>query len=112
MIDLYALDRDALTALLKQWGQPAFRAKQVWHWLHDKGVSDPREMHNLPQSLQERLCAETQSGTLEVAHEQYSQDGTIKRLYRLSDGQLIESCLLYTSPSPRDKRQSRMPSSA
>lgn len=94
MIDLYALDLDGLTDLLRQWGHPTFRAKQVWHWLHDKGVSDPAQMQNLPQDLRDQLVSHTSVGTLEVSHEQHSKDGTIKRLYRLSDGQLIESVLM------------------
>ena len=94
MVNLYALDRDALEALLKDWGQPRFRAGQLWDWLYVRGVTSFEEMTNLPQALRTRLAAEATLGTLTLAAEQESADGTRKRLYRLPDGQLIESVLM------------------
>ena len=94
MVDLYSLDKDELASLLQEWGHKSFRAKQVWHWVHDKGVRSFDEMTNLPKALREQLAEHTSFGTLEVAAEQTSKDGTVKRLYRLSDGQLIESVLM------------------
>ena len=93
-VDLFDLDREALEALLAEWGEPRFRATQVWGWLYDKGVRSFDEMTNLPASLRERLAEETTLGTLEIDTEQVASDGTIKRLYKLSDGQLIESVLM------------------
>lgn len=94
MHNFYALSIKDLEELLKEWGQPGFRAKQIWSWVYDKGVSDYGGMTNLPAALRERLSAEIALGVLEVATEQQSTDGTIKRLYRLPDGQLIESVLM------------------
>jgi 23S rRNA (adenine2503-C2)-methyltransferase len=94
VVNLYALDRDALAALLGGWGQPAFRARQLWSWLYDKPVGSFDEMTDLPKALRERLSAETSLGTLELATEQTSRDGTVKRLYRLHDGQRVESVLM------------------
>lgn len=94
MINLYALTQDALAELLAGWGEPKFRAAQVWGWLYEGLVSSFDEMTNLPKALRERLAAETTLGVLEVAAEQSSRDGTAKRLYRLHDGQLIESVLM------------------
>ncbi len=94
LIDLYGLSQPELEDLLRGWGHQAFRAKQVWHWVHDKGVSSFEEMTNLPAQLRADLAEKSTLGTLEVATEQVSKDGTIKRLYRLSDGQLIESVLM------------------
>lgn len=94
MLDLYDLSLDDLQSLLKSWGEPGFRAKQVWSWLYDKKVSSFDEMSNLPKGLRERLSEETTLGTLSVAAEQRSRDGTVKRVYELSDGQLIESVLM------------------
>ncbi|PJF22838.1 MAG: 23S rRNA (adenine(2503)-C(2))-methyltransferase RlmN [Phototrophicales bacterium] len=94
MINLYALSKDELTELLTTWGEPPFRAKQVWAWLYDKRVSSMDMMQNIPASLRERLKAEATLGTLSLATEQVSRDGTVKRLYRLPDGQLIESVLM------------------
>lgn len=94
MIDLYDLDRAGLEALLTEWGEPRFRAAQLWGWLHERRVRSFDEMSNLPRALRERLGESTTLGTLTIAAEQESRDGTIKRLYRLSDGQLVESVLM------------------
>jgi len=101
MINLYELDRAGLENLLKEWGQPAFRANQVWEWVFTKRAQSFDEMTNLPKALRERLTAETRLGVLEVAAEQSSKDGTVKRLYKLADGQLIESVLM---PYDDDRR--------
>jgi 23S rRNA (adenine2503-C2)-methyltransferase len=94
MTDLYSLSLDALTELLESWGEPRFRAKQVWDWLYDKRVTHFDAMRNLPASLRQRLISETRIGAMTLAAEQESRDGTVKRLYRLDDGQLIETVLM------------------
>ncbi len=95
MMNLYHLDLDALTEMVKTWGQPAFRARQIWDWLYNQRVASIDAMTNLPADLRDRLKAETVPGSLELAAEQRSQDGTVKRLYRLTDGQPIESVLMH-----------------
>jgi 23S rRNA (adenine2503-C2)-methyltransferase len=94
VINLYALTQDQLAELLAGWGEPKFRAKQVWQWLYDRRVASFDAMTNLPKSLRERLKAETMLGALELVTERSSKDGTLKRLYRLPDGQLIESVMM------------------
>lgn len=94
MIDLYALSPEELEALLRGWGQPAFRARQVRAWLYERGAAAFDEMTDLPLALRERLAAETTLGTLTTADEQQSTDGTLRRLYRLHDGRLVESVLM------------------
>ena len=94
MIDLYDLDKTELEALLRSWSQPRFRADQVWSWLYDKRVASFDEMTDLPKSLRARLVEQTTLGTLRLATEKRSRDGTIKRVYALSDGQLIETVLM------------------
>ena len=93
-MNLYDLTFDELAGLLAEWGEPKFRARQLWDWLYDKHVNSFDAMLNLPGALRERLKAETQLGVLELVTEQVSNDGTVKRLYRLPDGQLIESVLM------------------
>ena len=93
-IDLFALDLPALTALLAGWGEPAFRAKQLHAWIHERKAPTFAAMTDLPARLRERLVADCRLGVLEIASEQQSADGTRKRLYRLPDGQLIESVLM------------------
>jgi 23S rRNA (adenine2503-C2)-methyltransferase len=101
MTNLYELTLDQLTALFQQWGEPRFRAKQVWDWLYTNPVDSFDRMANLPKPLRERLAAETTLGALEIVTERSSRDGTVKRLYRLPDGQLIESVLM---PYDDDRR--------
>lgn len=94
MIDLYDLDKTELEALLRSWGQPRFRADQLWGWLYEHRVDSFDAMTNLPKALRERLTAEATLGTLRLATEKRSRDGTVKRVYALSDGQLIETVLM------------------
>jgi 23S rRNA (adenine2503-C2)-methyltransferase len=95
MINLYELSREGIEALLHEWGEPAYRAKQLYEWLYDSRVDSFDKMSNLPKSLRERLQQETILGSLELVLEQNSKrDNTTKRLYRLHDGQLIESVLM------------------
>ena len=80
--------------VLKAWGQPAFRAKQVFTWLH-KGVGSYQEMTNLPQSLWQQLEESYPLYRPQVVRKQQSQkDGTIKYLWRLSDGNCVETVLM------------------
>ncbi|MBK9370784.1 MAG: 23S rRNA (adenine(2503)-C(2))-methyltransferase RlmN [Deltaproteobacteria bacterium] len=93
-LNLYALSEPELAAALAAWGEPAFRAKQVRQWIYERGATSAEEMTDLPQRLRTRLGAEAVFGTLSLAAEQVSNDGTIKRVYALPDGQLIESVLM------------------
>jgi 23S rRNA (adenine2503-C2)-methyltransferase len=109
MTNLYALSLDELKHLLADWGEPAFRAKQVWEWLYVKRVDTFDAMTSLPKSLREKLETHAVLGTLNLVTEQNSKDGTRKRLYRLADGQLIESVLM---PYDDDRRTACISSQA
>jgi 23S rRNA (adenine2503-C2)-methyltransferase len=83
-ISLLELTRDDLTRLLAGWGQPRYRAGQVWDWIYKRYAADPAAMTDLPKDLRERLAAETRLDPLERIYEQRSSDGqTIKWLFRL-----------------------------
>ena len=83
-----------LSALFKEMGQPGFRAKQVYTWLH-KGVRTYEEMTNLPQNLRAQLAQQYPICPPEVVRKQESaKDGTIKYLWRLSDGNCVETVLM------------------
>ena len=83
-----------LTATLKELGQPAFRGKQVYTWLH-KGVRSYEEMTNLPKGLRDLLAEKFPICPPEVVRKQESQkDGTIKYLWRLHDGNCVETVLM------------------
>lgn len=92
--DLYTLDQDALGDLLESWGEPRYRVRQLWEWMYDKRAASFEQMTSLPLSLRRHLKEDAVLGSLELAAEQSSTDGTVKRLYRLNDGQLIESVLM------------------
>ena len=92
---LYDLNLEELTALLGTWGQPSYRARQVWEWLYRHFAAGAGEMTNLPGALRERLASETTLAIGEVVVVQHSADGQTKKvLFRLPDGQLIETVLM------------------
>ncbi len=83
-----------LTQLFKQMGQPAFRAKQVYTWLH-RGITDYSQMTNIPKDLRQMLEEKYPLCVPEVVRRQESQkDGTIKFLWKLSDGNCVETVLM------------------
>ena len=83
-----------VTAALKDLGQPAFRGKQVYTWLH-KGVRSYEEMTNLSKNLREELAAKYPIQAPKVVRKQESKkDGTIKYLWQLSDGNCVETVLM------------------
>ena len=94
MTDLKSLTIEELGIFLKNMGEPAFRAKQVFTWLH-KGVESFEEMRNIPNTLREKLSATAYITVPKVARKQISQlDGTIKYLWELRDGNCIESVVM------------------
>ena len=83
-----------IAVALKEMGQPAFRAKQVFTWLH-KGVTDYTQMSNLPKDLRQSLQERYPFTVPQVISKQVSQkDGTIKYLWRLEDGNCVETVLM------------------
>jgi 23S rRNA (adenine2503-C2)-methyltransferase len=92
---LYDLTYDQLAELLAGWGEPRFRSDQVWRWLYQSMVRDFASMGNLPATLQERLARETDLALLTPQAEEVSATGqTRKVLFRLRDGNTIESVLM------------------
>ena len=93
-MNLKSMTLPELAALFKEMGEPAFRAKQVYGWLH-KGVRTYDEMTNLPQSLRAQLAQAYPICPPEVVRKQESaRDGTIKYLWKLSDGNCVETVLM------------------
>ena len=93
-VNLMTMPLPEIEELVVAWGFPKFRAKQIQGWIRDKGVSDFDDMNNLPKKLRQTLTEHARLGSLELAVQADSKDGTIKRAYRLHDGQLIESVLM------------------
>ena len=93
MTDIKSCTLPELEALLTRMGQPGFRAKQVFQWLH-RGVTSFGQMTNLPKALREALAAECFLTVPQVERRQVSrEDGTMKYLWRLGDGNCIETVL-------------------
>ena len=93
-MNLKSLTVPELTAVIKELGQPAFRGKQVYTWLH-KGVRSYEEMTNLPKGLRDALSEKYPIYPPEVVRKQESKkDGTIKYLWKLSDGNCVETVLM------------------
>ena len=93
-MNLKSLTLPELTATIKELGQPAFRGKQVYTWLH-KGVRSYEEMSNLPKALRDALSERYPINPPEVVRKQESKkDGTIKYLWRLADGNCVETVLM------------------
>lgn len=85
-----------LETLLVEWGEPKFRAKQVYEWIWQKHAGSIDEMTNLPKSLREKLSADFHIPKVKVHHSQFSSDGTIKNRLQLHDGHFVESVLIPT----------------
>lgn len=80
---------------MQQLGQPKFRAKQIFQWLHQKRVLSFDEMKNIPASLREQLAEQCRITSFTIERKLVSAvDGTIKYLYRLADGEYVESVLM------------------
>lgn len=91
MNELLSFTPEELQTLIPQ--EPAYRAAQVFQWLH-KGVTAFDEMTNLPAALRKKLAAVGELTVPEVARRQTARDGTTKLLWKLRDGQCVESVLM------------------
>ena len=94
MTDLKSMTPEELTAWCREQGQPAFRGRQLFQWL-SRGVVSTQEMTDLPKALRAKIDQEGGISPPSVERKQVSKlDGTIKYLWRLSDGNCIETVLM------------------
>ncbi|KAL7487544.1 hypothetical protein ACHAW6_015934 [Cyclotella cf. meneghiniana] len=93
-INLLTLPLSELETLLQSWNYPPFRARQIHNWIFHRGIHTIDQMTDLPLPLRTALRLRTTLGSLRLHLQQTSSDGTIKRAYRLHDGQIIESVLM------------------
>ena len=95
MTEIKSLSIDELKSALKEMGEKPFRAGQIFKWLHE-GVESFEEMSNLSKDLRARLAENFLLTVPEVARKQVSRvDGTVKYLWRLRDGNCVESVLMH-----------------
>lgn len=94
-LDIKSFTLPELTEELKKLGQPAFRSKQIYQWLHVKLVGSYEEMTNLSKDLRDTLKEKYPITLLKEADSLHSEtDGTVKYLFRLQDDRVIESVLM------------------
>jgi len=79
---------------LTQWGQPAYRARQVYHWLHAKHAFSFEEMTDLPRPLRAELAAHSHLPAAKMAEKAKSADGSVKYLFMAPDGSPFEAVRL------------------
>ena len=104
--DLRILSQTELESLFESMGQAKFRAKQLYHWLWNKSLSNIHDMTNLPKELRAKLDEEFEIRCAKISQEQKSKDGTIKLGFELFDNRIIEGVLI-----PSDKRMTACVSS-
>ena len=94
MTDIKSMTRQEITEAMQSMGEPAFRGKQVFTWLH-RGARSFEEMSNLSKALRQKLAADYFVTSPQVARKQVSaQDGTVKYLWELGDGNCVETVLM------------------
>jgi len=91
---IYDLSFEQLVNWVKEHGEKPYRARQIWHFLYQLKVSTFEEMHNLPQNLIDALNETYKLNALEFVLKSVSTDGTVKQLYSVHDGHLIEAVLM------------------
>ncbi|GIL40535.1 23S rRNA (adenine(2503)-C(2))-methyltransferase RlmN [Roseiterribacter gracilis] len=88
---LIGLEMDELVAVMAEYDLPAFRARQVWHWLYQRGSTDFESMTTLAKSARATLAEHFTLDRPTVARAQKSEDGTQKWLLKMPDGQEVET---------------------
>jgi 23S rRNA (adenine2503-C2)-methyltransferase len=99
--DLVGLSRAELAAEVVTIGEAPFRAKQLWHWIYNRGERDFARMTNIARTLQARLAERFVIGRPETAVMHTSEDETRKFLFRFRDGQQVETVYI---PDPDEDR--------
>ena len=89
-------------------GVPPYRVEQVRNWIFEKGILDWEEMTNLPTSLRAEMTETWDTVPMDMIRAQGSKDTTQKFLWRLRDGQLIESVLIPATKGTKGMRSSRL----
>ena len=86
--------REELAAELKALGQPGFRAKQIFHWVHQKLVTEFSAMTDQPKTLLAKLEETFYIAAPQIERRQEAKDGTVKYLLRMADGNCIETVVM------------------
>jgi 23S rRNA (adenine2503-C2)-methyltransferase len=98
-LDIAGLELAELEARLNEMGAPRYHAKQIFTWVHRRGVTDFHAMSDLPKALRARLAEAWTVGTPRLVRKDVSTDGTTKYLFELADRTRIESVFIPDTPS-------------
>ncbi len=93
-INLLGFDLDALAEFCEGLGEKRFRATQLYRWIHQRGAAEFAQMTDLAKSLREKLAGVARVQALPVVSTQRSADGTVKWLFDVGDGNLIETVFI------------------
>jgi len=107
VLDIKSLQLEALGEKLRELGEPGYRSRQIADWLYKKRVESFEEMTDLPHELRGRLANLFGFDRLAVVRVLGSRDTTRKFLFRLGDGNLIESVLIPASPALYGQKSDR-----
>ncbi|MGL5042603.1 MAG: 23S rRNA (adenine(2503)-C(2))-methyltransferase RlmN [Culicoidibacterales bacterium] len=91
---IYSMTLEGLVEWMADNGQKTFRAKQIWKFLYEGRVANFEDMHNIGKDLLKLLARDFELNVLTQEIIQKSKDGTIKFLFKLADGELIETVLM------------------
>ena len=105
--DIKSLVFSELQGQLRELGEPSYRAGQITDWLYKKRVDTIDEMTNLPRPLRGRLSKAFSLAKVDIVRELGARDTTRKFLFRLADGNLIESVLIPASLALYGERSDR-----
>lgn len=94
--DLRKLEKSEISTWVKEAGEPAFRANQIWQWMWQKSCRDIQEMSNLSLAFRTKLADAFEILPVQIATEQISTDRTIKSGFKLHDNHLVEGVLIPT----------------
>ena len=93
--DIQSMNIEELNNVMEDYGEKRFRAKQIFQWIHEKKVESYDAMSNISDKLREKLQGEFPLIQLkEVVLNKDRQDGTMKYLFELEDGQFVETVLM------------------
>jgi 23S rRNA (adenine2503-C2)-methyltransferase len=98
MINFCELDREELAAWLNSNGEKQYHAQQIFEWIYQKGITAWDQMSNLSKDLRKKLAEAFRFPSIELVHVKESNDReTFKFLWKLTDGNLVESVLIYSN---------------
>jgi 23S rRNA (adenine2503-C2)-methyltransferase len=93
-INLKSLTKQEVESFIKESGLPAFRAKQLLHWMYERYAQSLGDITEFSKDLRDKLSKKAYISNLELFGRQISKDGTEKFLFELQDGETIESVLI------------------